>query len=115
MSLGTVLVSLAILSVVVAYVARPFKHVAVDVDATVEAWVRQARATSSAAEMGDAEAEIGPVAPSSMPPSTLEPVGAAPLQDDEATNFCPHCGRRVEPDHLFCPRCGKSLGRGAAQ
>ena len=110
MSLGTVLVSLAILSVVAAYIARPFRRVAINVEATIEAWVSQARAARSSASDAGFEVAATPLVKLSKP----EP-GDAGLPDvDEPMQFCPHCGRRVEPDHMFCPRCGKPLVKGGA-
>ncbi len=110
MSLGTVLVSLAILSVVAAYIARPFRRVAINVEGTIEAWVSQARALGSSAPDVGFEGEANPLVDLSTP----EPGDAGLPGSDEPMQFCPHCGRRVEPDHMFCPRCGKPLVKGDA-
>jgi uncharacterized membrane protein YvbJ len=37
---------------------------------------------------------------------------AVGMDQDEPVNFCPYCGRRVEPDHVFCPKCGRQLAEG---
>jgi len=37
---------------------------------------------------------------------------AVEMDQDEPVNFCPYCGRRVEPDHVFCPKCGRQLAEG---
>jgi len=29
--------------------------------------------------------------------------------DSATANFCPYCGSRTGPDHLFCKRCGKNM------
>jgi zinc ribbon protein len=42
-------------------------------------------------------------------------IAAEPIDQDEPVNFCPYCGRRVEPDHVFCPKCGRQLAEGAQQ
>jgi len=85
MSLGVILVGLAIAMVTIAYIARPFRAAAArtaapDVDQLIEAWVHSVAAAS---------------------PST------APAEGD----FCPQCGRQVASDHHFCPACGERLSR----
>ena len=83
MSLGAILVGLAIAGVTIAYIARPFRAAAAraaapDVDRLIETWVRTiAAGSSSTARTG--------------------------------VNFCPQCGRQVAPDHRFCPGCGERL------
>jgi hypothetical protein len=98
MGLGPILVSLAILAGVMAYVAWPFYRDHADANRVVEAWV---------AHVKSERAQGTPVAPGL--PSGLSGQGSA--GSDEALGFCPYCGRRVEPDHVFCPKCGRKLPR----
>jgi DNA-directed RNA polymerase subunit RPC12/RpoP len=123
MSLGTILVSLAVVVGVGAYVAWPFRRTdalgaEADLDRMVEAWVRRVQTEAARTEVVGNKAEA-------MPDSMAQPVesvsarapggsavSAAVTTDtdtDEPANFCPYCGRRVEPDHMFCPRCGRQL------
>jgi membrane protease subunit (stomatin/prohibitin family) len=91
MSLGAILVGLAIAVVTGAYIARPFRATAASqTDALIEAWIR---ATPVAAP-GAAEAAAAP--------ETRAPAS-------EAVNFCPQCGRQVTADYRFCPGCGALL------
>ena len=87
MSIGSVLVGVAVALVVGAYLARPFRVVSVNADANldrdIEAWVAQARSRGTA--ISSAEAELEPV------------------------NFCFECGRRVGSDDRFCAGCGTRL------
>jgi hypothetical protein len=53
-----------------------------DIDAQIETAVRQTRAA---------------------PPGPVAATGNGTAQ------FCPQCGRRVEPDDRFCPKCGRNL------
>jgi hypothetical protein len=91
MSIGAVLVGIALLLVVVAYLARPFRAALVaddgSLDRSIEAWVAQARTGEGAPASAEARAgtETGTI------------------------NFCPQCGRRVAPDDRFCAGCGKQL------
>jgi len=81
-SLGSVLLGMAVALVVGAYLARPFRMVNkyATLDRDIEAWVAQVRA----AELAEGE---------------------------KAVNYCPKCGRRVGPDDHFCPGCGTRLQR----
>jgi uncharacterized paraquat-inducible protein A len=90
MGIGSILVGLALALVVGAYLTRPFRSSfgGADLDALIEAWVRQARE------------ERVPLAPQ----SPVEPVEA-----DQAVNYCPQCGRRVHSEDRFCARCGTPL------
>ena len=87
MSIGSVLVGIAVTLIVGAYLARPFRIVAVgeraNLDQDIETWV--ARARSRGTEAGSAEVDTEPV------------------------NFCFNCGRRVGPVDRFCPGCGTQL------
>ncbi len=124
MSLGTILVSLAVVLGVGAYVAWPFRRAGdtvadgADVERLVEAWVRRAQAAQVAqvAVVGEGSGELqGGIARASKPghAEELTPVVSASSSGDDATvNFCPYCGRRVEQDHVFCPKCGKQLSKG---
>jgi hypothetical protein len=93
MSIGSILVAVAVTLVVGAYLARPFRTVpaggGADLDRDIEAWVAQVRAEGTT--VGSAEPDSGPV------------------------NFCFECGRRVSPGDRFCPRCGTRLRKGGAQ
>ena len=121
MSLGTILVSLAVVLGVGAYVAWPFHRAGdavangADVERLVEAWVRRAQAAQVAVvEEGSGEIQ-GVVAQAPKPGRAEEPtpsVSASSSGDDATVNFCPYCGRRVEQDHVFCPKCGKQLAKG---
>ncbi len=86
MGIGSILVGVAVVLVVGAYLARPFRTTEVDLDQTIDAWVAQVSAEGAAARLTDR----GP-----------DPV-----------NFCPQCGRRVGPDDRFCARCGTPLQAG---
>jgi len=87
MSLGSVLIAVAVGLVVAAYLARPFRvpREDADWDRVIEAWVAQVRA------------EGEPVARMTEPPSV---------------GHCPQCGRRVRPGDRFCARCGAQLSGG---
>lgn len=124
MTLGTILVSLAILVGVGAYVVWPFRRIDgvgadADVDRLVEAWVKRAQSAAAAA------AAVQPAAGAAEPPAesvrmrqpSPPPVRVALDQDavvdtEDAMNFCPYCGRKVQPDHVFCPKCGRQLTKG---
>ena len=95
MDVGTLLVGIALLMVVVSYVARPLRPTAREPDAAkaIEAWVARVR---DAEETGSEPAE----AP--VPPDQGRPVG-----------YCQECGHRVAPDDKFCSRCGTRLRGGA--
>jgi len=128
MSLGTILISVAALVLVAAYVARPFRSVHIDDDRVIDAWVRQLQ--SDAVTIDDPAEPVGveavvtaqrdtDLSVSQLPDATdARAVGAVPagaMDRDEPVNFCPYCGRRVAPDHVFCPRCGRQLAEGAQQ
>ncbi len=85
MSIGSVLVGIALTLSVVAYLARPFRasHAEADWDRAIEAWVAQVRAE------GEVESADG------------------------GMNYCSQCGRRVGPDDRFCAGCGTRLQGGA--
>jgi hypothetical protein len=87
MSLGSVLVAVAVGLVVAALLARPFRVRGEDVDweRTIEAWVAQVRA----------EGERG-----------------AGATEKALVNHCPQCGRRVGPGDRFCAGCGAQLSGG---
>ena len=122
MSLGTILTSVAALVFVAAYVARPFRRERVDVDRVIDGWVRQMR--SAAVAVDDASEPAGVDAdaaaqreadpsvshfPADAGAGETGAVAVGAIDQDETVNFCPYCGRRVEPDHVFCPRCGRQL------
>ncbi|MEA3340293.1 MAG: zinc-ribbon domain-containing protein [Chloroflexota bacterium] len=88
MGIGSVLVGVACILVVGAYLARPFRGTEMDPDRAIEAWVAQARRGGGTGERGSRGAE-------------------------ERVNFCAQCGRRVGTDDHFCPGCGTRLQKGA--
>lgn len=90
MGIGAILVGVALLAVVVAYLARPFRVVNSDQDRGVEAWVSQVRV--EAKEQGSRSAE-----------------GPSSSGEQEPINYCPQCGRRIDPDDHFCAGCGRRL------
>ena len=80
MTIGTLLIGLAVAILAVSYVARPFQRGhPVDLDQAIDRWVTQTRAQLSAEG------------------------------DDAPVSFCPQCGRDVDPEHRFCPDCGTKL------
>ncbi len=80
MTIGALLIGLAAAILAVSYLVRPFQREhSAHLEQTIDRWVAQARDEQSGA------AEEAPV------------------------NYCPHCGRRVAPDHRFCPGCGEKL------
>ena len=102
MSVGSVLVGLALALVVGAYLARPFRTVALDLDRTIKTWVAEVRAERQRRR----------------PVVAVAPTGSGGAGEqrsreaEEAINYCPHCGRRVSPDDHFCAGCGTSLRGG---
>ncbi|MBN1954354.1 MAG: zinc ribbon domain-containing protein [Anaerolineae bacterium] len=94
MSIGSILVGVAVALVVGVYVARPFRKVGAgaNLDQSIETWVAHVRVTEGA---------------EAKPPSAREVL-------EGEVNFCPKCGRRVEADHQFCPGCGRRLRGGGA-
>lgn len=93
MSMGSILVGLAVALVVAAFVARPFRRMqAGDVDRVIESWVAQAR--------------VEPGARGKKQEAT---------ETEEPAAFCPQCGRRVGPEDRFCARCGKPLAGGEGE
>jgi hypothetical protein len=70
-----------------------------DMDAQIEAAVSRLRSP----EQLDAEIEAAVRRARSAPPATPTVTG------NGAAQFCPQCGRRVEPDDRFCPKCGRNL------
>ncbi len=93
MSVGSVLVGIAAILIVGAYLARPFRTVVTsggtNLDRDIETWVAQARSQ---------RVETGPVEKKAN-------------ADAEPVNFCFQCGRRVQPGDRFCPGCGMRLQR----
>ena len=89
MSIGSILVGVAIALVVAAFAARPFRRTqADDVERLIERWVAQARAETE---------------------SEKQEAGGRGQEATEPAAFCPQCGRRVGPEDRFCARCGKPL------
>ncbi len=97
MSLGSILVGLAFTIVAIVYIAQPFRKVSVNLDQVIESWIQSVRKN---------ESSRAPIeTPVSRPVEFIE----APPIEDQTINFCPQCGRCVEPDHRFCPGCGTKL------
>ncbi|MBN1179516.1 MAG: zinc ribbon domain-containing protein [Anaerolineae bacterium] len=96
MSIGSMLLGIAVALVTLAYLARPFRVAQgrIDADRAIEVWVAQTQVVRR--------------------PALTEQSAAAPTGDAEAVNFCSRCGRRVGPDDVFCPGCGKRLRGGGA-
>jgi hypothetical protein len=82
MSVGTILVGIAVALVVAAYLARPFRKGEADIDRAIETWVAQVHAEGRPRE---------------------DKPEAEPL------SYCPQCGLRVRPDDCFCSGCGMPL------
>jgi hypothetical protein len=89
MSIGSILVGVAFILIVGAYLARPFRRGRVDLDRAIETWVAQVRV----GEGGEGSA-------------------SAAEDAEEGVNYCPQCGRRVGPDDRFCAGCGRPLPGG---
>lgn len=83
-STGTILVGVAILTVVIAYLAQPFLRPTGDVDRRIEAWVAERRAERRRQ--------------------------AQAAQGASSSRFCPQCGRPVDISDRFCRACGTHLG-----
>ena len=94
LSVGSILVGIALSIIVAAFVARPFRpKQGMDFDRATEVWVSRARAARE------------------LPPEE-EASATPPADEEEPVNFCSKCGRRVTPEDRFCPGCGKSLRGG---
>jgi hypothetical protein len=115
MSLGSILVGIAIAVITVAYIAQPFRRPGSRADKMIESWVRSASAAPtltrverpaspvSAAEEVVVAVSAPVTAPAPVPPSPQ------PAVSHTEVNFCPQCGRRVTLEYRFCPGCGARL------
>lgn len=104
MSIGSILVGLAVALVVGAFVARPFRQMrASEVERAIESWVAQARAEQRAEGKGQ-EAR-----------GRKQEAREKAEEAEEPAAFCPQCGRRVGPEDRFCARCGRPLRGGAEE
>jgi hypothetical protein len=88
MSVGSILVAIALALVVGAWLARPFHRSEPGLKRSIEAWVAQVRAEGM--ERGGA--------------------GASPGGEVE---YCTRCGRRAGPGDRFCASCGTWLREAA--
>ena len=93
MSIGSVLIGIALALVVGAYLARPFRTATVDLDRAIKTWVAEVRAEERRRRRGG-EGEKGSE------------------KAEEAVNYCVQCGRSVGPDDRFCAGCGTPLREG---
>lgn len=93
------------------YVERsdaPAGELTPDVDARIEAAVRQARQkpTPTPEQLDEQiEAAVKRARAQSAAPASTATATAA----NGVIRFCPQCGRRVDPDDRFCPKCGHNL------
>ncbi len=93
LSVDAVLIGLAAMILLVAYVVYPFRRKTRDAGVWIEAWVAEVRRTQG----GDPSK--GPAAEAA---SRASPIAGR-------SHFCHHCGQPVAPDHRFCPNCGTRL------
>lgn len=93
MSTGALLVGIAVMTVVLAYVARPFhrRPGGEDLDKAIEAWIAEDRLDTG---------EVKRSRPNEAKPGGVE----AP-----AANCCSRCGRAVAWNDRFCSGCGVGL------
>jgi hypothetical protein len=99
-NIGSVLVGGALILVVVAYLARPFRIARVedDLDQVIETWVAQARVGELETEgLGGAEGVVT----------------ALSVEKEDRIAYCHQCGRSVGPEDRFCARCGTLLRESA--
>jgi len=108
MTVGSILVGVAVLAVVVAYLARPFRPAGMSADRTIEAWVKQVRAEDPGRQLSSGKPKHGRKDDATASAQPAEADGAG-----QAINYCPKCGRRVDPDDRFCSGCGTELWRRA--
>lgn len=122
MSLGAILVGIAVVMAVAAYISQPFRRVTVNPDDVIEAWIKQypygrlASRPSNVPLPDDTPPPTPSVEAPSPTPSPVRATRESPLPNtDTQINFCPQCGRKVAPDHRFCPGCGYQLPREEAE
>ncbi|MFW6082998.1 MAG: zinc ribbon domain-containing protein, partial [Chloroflexota bacterium] len=94
MNLGSILIAIAVLAVVVTYLARPFRLDERFIsDRTIDAWVAWVRA-----EAEDEKTDAG---------------GSGGRTDDRMEagdlTLCPACGQPVRTSDRFCSACGDVL------
>jgi hypothetical protein len=87
-SIGSILVGIALALVTGAYLARPFRTATVDLDRAIETWVAEMRAEGRRSKGAEEQGSEG---------------------EGEKVNYCSQCGRRVGPDDRFCAGCGTPL------
>jgi hypothetical protein len=97
MGIGSIVVGIALLAVVAAYLARPFRvaRANVGLDRAVEAWVAQVREEGHGGGGGEGLGSEG--------------------AEQRHVNFCPQCGQRVSSGDRFCAQCGARLGEGKGE
>ena len=82
----------------------------IDVDAQIEAAVKQLRTPQQLDEQLEAAIRQARQKPAGAPPAPGSTApAAATVPANGIAHFCPQCGRRVEPDDRFCPKCGHNL------
>jgi len=115
MSIGSILVGVAVVVIVGAYLARPFRIVTVgaDLDRDIETWVSLVQVEDPVT--GAAEIDLLEEADLLEEIDPLEDVDLLEDADSESVNFCSRCGRHLNADDRFCPGCGTQVKRGTAQ
>jgi hypothetical protein len=93
MTVGALLVGIAVLGVVAAYVARPFRSTrTAPSEQTIETWIARTRGVGEELER-ERQQRVTP-----------EPTGSALV-----VNYCRQCGQRVDEADRFCSGCGTPL------
>lgn len=80
---------------------------ATDVDAEMEAAVRQLRTPQEVDD--DIEAAVRQARQRAPNGAANAPKGAATAAVATTASYCPKCGRRVDASDRFCPKCGHNL------
>ena len=85
----------------------PAAATATDVDAEMEAAVRQLRTPQEVDD--DIEAAVRQARQRAPNGAATAPKGAATAAVATTASYCPKCGRRVDASDRFCPKCGHNL------
>jgi len=115
MGLGSIMVGVAVLIVLVAFVASPFRSSGQDVDGLIERWVADARkparrpSEDHARPVARRDSDVDD-APDDDVRDEDDAIPVIPVAADGAAgHFCHNCGRRVKPEYRFCRNCGARL------